>query len=109
MLDGTVTWVGGGLALVIIYVVVSNTFWLLFGSRLAQSLPGVNISGFRGTVKIATMLVLSALGIIRWIVKYAFVMVTRRGELPTLSIEVSRTIKLGARLIGKRNDSDLSA
>ena len=108
MTDETVTWIGGGLALVLIYIVISNTLWLLFGSRLVQSLPGVNISGFRGTIKIATMLALSAFGILRWVFKYAFVMVTRRDELPILSKEVSRAIKQGARVI-KKDDGNHSS
>ena len=108
MLDETATWVGGGLALVLVYVVISNTLWLLFGSKLVQSLPGVNISGFRGTIKIATMLALSAFGTLRWVIKYAFVIAVRSGELPILSKEVSSAIKQGARVIRKENDSDLS-
>ena len=108
MLDETATWVGGGLALVLVYIVISNTLWLLFGSRLVQSLPGVNIDGYRGTIKIATMLALSAFGLLRWAIKYAIVIAARSGERPILSKEVSSAIKQGARVIRKKNDSDVS-
>ena len=70
MLENLIFWIGGGLAIVIAYVIVSNTLWLLFGSTLLQRLPGVQIKGFRGTLKIAIMLFLSVTGFMFWIIKF---------------------------------------
>ena len=105
MSEEIVTWLGGGIALVLTYIVISNTLWLLFGSKLLQSLPGVNIRGSRGTLKIATMLALAAFGVLRWTLKYAVGIVAIRDELPVLSEEVSRAIKQGARLVKNESDS----
>ena len=93
------TWIGGGIAAVFLYVIISNTFWLLFGSRILQSLPNVNIGGFRGTIKIATMLILSLLGFFIWVSKYAFMFIARESYRPVLSEEVRKTIQFGASLI----------
>jgi hypothetical protein len=99
------TWLGGGLAVVILYVLISNTLWLLFGSRLLQFLPGVNINGFRGTLKIAVMLVLSVIGVFRWIVKYSSKLVARKDPTPILSEEISMSIRQGAKIFRSENNS----
>ena len=93
----TLTWVGGGFAAVLLYVLISNTLWLVFGSRLLQSLPGVDIKGFRGTLKIATMLVLSLVGFTAWAFKVVLSKLIARHEAPSLKREVSVAIKWGAR------------
>ena len=93
------TWIGGGIAAVFLYVIISNTFWLLFGSRILQSLPNVNIGGFRGTLKIASMIILSLLGFFIWISKYAFMFIARKSYRPLLSEQVAKTIQYGESII----------
>ena len=105
MINETVTWLGGGLALIILYIVISNTLWLLFGSRLIQWLPGVNISGFQGTVKIATMLVLSLFGVVCWTIKFSVALVVGNNPKPLLSEEVGKVIKKGARIVNNLKGS----
>ncbi|MFH1230838.1 MAG: hypothetical protein V1709_05010 [Planctomycetota bacterium] len=96
------SWVGGGLALVLLYILVSNTLWLLFGSRLLQYLPGVDIKGITGTFKIATMLVLSALGTSVWVFKHIYLSLI--GEKVKLGFkdEVGKMIQRGARIVESR-------
>ena len=101
MLDETFTWVGRGFAFVILYIIISNTLWLLFGSRIVQFLPGVNVKGFRGTMKIATMIVLSAIGVFLWTVKYIFIMTVGKDQKPLLSEEISKSIKRGSKLMNR--------
>jgi len=91
-------WLGGSVALLIAYVIVSNTLWLLFGSKVIQKLPGVNIKGFRGTLKIALMLFLSATGFLFWISKYLITLILLKNPKPKLSNEISQKIKWGARI-----------
>ena len=100
------TWIGGGLAVVFLYIIISNTFWLLFGSRLLQSLPNVDIGGFRGTIKIATMLILSLLGVFSWISKYTFTFLARKSQKPVFSEEVKKAIQLGALVITRKTKKD---
>lgn len=59
-------WVGTSVVGLIANIVLSNTFYLLVGSRLLQYLPGVNIRGFSGTMKIAAMLISAGCGIMWW-------------------------------------------
>ena len=103
MFGETFMWVGGGLALAFTYILISNTLWLLFGSKLVQSLPGVDIKGFRGTLKIAAMLVLSGIGILLWVVKYGFNLVSRGKHKPILTEEISRAIQQGSKILDKTN------
>lgn len=55
------TWeyLGAGALSLLAYVIISNFFWLLFGSAIVQRLPGVHITGARGIAKIACMLICS--------------------------------------------------
>lgn len=99
MFSDSLTWLGGGLVLFILYIIISNTLWLLFGSKLIQCLPGVNIKGFRGTIKIAVMIVLSIIGSLKWLFKCLFVFITKRK--PKFSEEVGRTINQGVILFDK--------
>ena len=103
MFSEIATWLGGGLALVILYVLISNTLWLLFGSRFLQFLPGVNINGFRGTLKIAIMLVFSVIGVFFWIVKSFSKLVVRKNLAPVLSEEISMSIRQGAKVFKRIN------
>jgi hypothetical protein len=92
-----VKWIGGGALAVVAYVVISNTLWLLIGSRILQSLPGVNIKGVRGTLKIAVMLVLAGVGLCSWTIKRPVVWLGGRGSHRTLPSEVSVWVGRGAR------------
>ncbi len=67
-----IKYIGGGLLAVISYIIISNTLWLIFGSRLLQSLPGVNIKGAKGTLRIAIMILMSFVGLIVWFFSYPF-------------------------------------
>ena len=91
-------WLGGGIALVIAYVIVSNTIWLLFGSRLIQKLPGVNITGFRGTLKIALMLLMSIFGLGTWIFKYLITLILFKNPRPVISNEIAQKVKWASRI-----------
>lgn len=102
MLNTTISWVGSGLALALVYILVSNTLWLLFGSRVLQYMPGVNIKGIAGTLKIASMIVLSALGTIIWVFKYIYFLLVSKKAKPVFKDEVSKTIQLGALIIESR-------
>lgn len=93
--------IGSSFILILAYILISNTLWLLFGSRLLQSLPGVNIKGIGGTFKIAAMLILSAIGILRWALKYITSLVTKKMK-PVFKEVVSKTIQQGARIIESR-------
>ncbi|MDB4847185.1 hypothetical protein OAI02_01650 [Candidatus Pseudothioglobus singularis] len=91
-------WLGGGIALLIAYVIVSNTIWLLFGSRLIQKLPGVNITGFRGTLKIALMLLMSVFGLGTWIFKYLIALLLFKKARPVISNEIAQKVKWASRV-----------
>ena len=95
------SWVGGGLALVLAYILVSNTLWLLFGARLLQSLPGVDINGIGGTFKIAAMIVLSVIGTLCWLFKYIYSLLVGCMK-PVLKEEVGKMIQKGARIVESR-------
>lgn len=102
MFSETFSWIGGSLVLAFIYIVVSNTLWLLFGARLVQSLPGVNITGFRGTMKISVMLILSVIGVLYWVAKYTFTLITGKNKKPLLREEISRAIQRGSKIITQK-------
>ena len=91
-------WLGGGIALLIAYAIVSNTIWLLFGSRLIQKLPGVNITGFRGTLKIALMLLMSVFGLGVWIFKYLIALLLFKKVRPVISNEIAQKVKWASRV-----------
>ncbi len=72
MPDWIVKYIGGGFLAIVGYVIISNTLWLLFGSRLLQSLPGVNIKGATGTLRIIILLIMSFIGFGFWLIKWIF-------------------------------------
>jgi hypothetical protein len=94
-----VKWLGGGVLAVIAYLIVSNTLWLLLGSRLLQSLPGVNIKGFRGTLRIAAMLLLAAVAFALWTVKRPAVWLGVRRVDRQLTAEISLWVGKGSRWV----------
>ncbi len=99
MKDSVILWLGGGIVGIIVYVVISNTLWLLIGAKFLQSLPGVNISGVRGTLRIAAMLLMALVGGCLWLIKsFARVIKLPVGKT-SLKNEVSQTIQRGSRLL----------
>jgi hypothetical protein len=100
MFEGS--WLVGGLLAVVTYVIISNTLWLLFGSRLLQLLPGVNIPGVYGTLRIAAMLVLSLLGVCSWLLKRPLHSLVGIGQRPSLECEMAAFIQRGARVFSRR-------
>ena len=102
MPQNALSWFGGSILAVLVYLIVSNMLWLLFGSRLIQFLPGVNIKGFRGTIKIATMLIFSLFGAIRWLSQYILAFVIRSDRKPNFYQVVGETIQAGAKAIHNR-------
>ena len=94
----------GGVIAVCAYVLISNTIWLLIGSRVLQSMPGVSIPGVRGTLRIALMLVLSLVGVLSWVLKALVNFLTRRKENLRLADEVASSIRRGARVLSRSNE-----
>ena len=74
MSDSLLKYIGTGAVAVLIYIFVSNTLWLLFGSKLLQSLPGVDIKGITGTLRIAIMLIMTIIGFLLWVIKFPFLL-----------------------------------
>ena len=68
--DWLITYWGSGILVIIAYVIVSNTLWLLFGSKMLQILPGVGGIYAISTFRIALMLVLVAVGFLHWLIRY---------------------------------------
>ena len=98
--DWIIKWFGGGILILISYVIISNTLWLIFGAKILQALPGVNISGARGTLKIIIMLLMSGLGIFVWII----LLIPRGIKLlswKSLKEDISASIKTGGKLFYK--------
>ena len=95
MLSDLFPWIGGGLLAIVLYLIISNTLWLLFASRILQFLPGVNIKGFRGTLKLAFMIVLSGIGLLFWVVKYLFSFWSSKSQNPKIKTEIRNSIKIG--------------
>lgn len=99
MKDSVILWLSGGIVGIIAYVVISNTLWFLFGAKFLQSLPGVNIRGVRGTLRIAAMLLMAVVGGCIWLIKlFARVIKLPVGKT-SLKDEVSQTIQKGSRLL----------
>ncbi len=101
MFESTESLIAGGAVAVALYLLVSNTLWLLFGSRLLQTLPGVNINGFRGTLKIAAMLVFTLLGILIWAAKLCAAVILFRKTKPDVRNEIRGAIRFGATRLGR--------
>lgn len=53
----------------IIYFIVSNTAWLLLGSKFLQWLPGVGDKSVSGTIKISIMIMSVVIGTMIWLCK----------------------------------------
>jgi hypothetical protein len=98
MLNGILSWTGGGLILIIIYFLISNTLWLLFGSKILQYLPGINNRSSVGTFKIAAMIALAAIGTLVWILKYILSSIIGEKAKPCFKNELSKMIQRGAKV-----------
>lgn len=101
MPDWLIKYVGGGLIVLFGYVIISNTLWLLFGSKLLQSLPGVNINGAMGTLKIAILLIMLFIGFFIWLFKWPFI-ISGVIEKQTLKDNISICIQSASKLFSKR-------
>lgn len=66
---------------------------------MIQSLPGVNIKGAKGTLKIAAMLVFSGYGVLIWGLKYIRSFLMKSERRPIFKNEVGRVIQQGARMV----------
>jgi hypothetical protein len=95
--SGVMPWIGWGVAAVALYLIVSNTFYLLVGARLLQFLPGVNIKGFQGTVRLSLLLVILVSVSIWWVCKRAFQLTMRRDRTPWKD-EIATGIKIVAKV-----------
>ena len=105
MFESTESLIAGGVVAVVLYLLVSNTLWLLLGSRLLQSLPGVNINGFRGTIKIAAMLIFALLGIFMWSAKWCAALIFFRTKKPDIRNEIRSAIRFGAARVVRHGDN----
>jgi len=92
---------GGGLFALILYLIISNTLWLIFGARLLQFLPGVKINGMRGTFKIAVMLFMSLLGVCIWMIKYLGTIFRLPVSKTSPKVEIQIAIQRAARIFNK--------
>lgn len=87
-----------GVLLVLGYIVISNTIYLLVGARVLQFLPGVNIRGFRGTVRLAFMLACAAIALATWLISWAISLCIRTRPPSKLTKYISAWVGRGARL-----------
>lgn len=92
-------WLLRGFLILVAYVFVSNTLYLLLGTRLLQFLPGVNATGFRGTFRLAAAIVLAVLGVIRWVVFLVLRPSKSRFSLSVIQADIAVTIQSGSRLV----------
>lgn len=95
--DWVVNYVGGGVLAIVSYVIISNTLWLLLGSKLLKSLPGVNAYGATSTFRIAAMLVMSFIGILMWLLHLPF-SVIKLVERASLQKYMSTYIQVASRI-----------
>lgn len=90
-------WLAWGLGAAVLYVIVSNTLYLLLGARLLQFLPGVNVKGFRGTLRLALLLAVSVVASIWWGCKRSFQFIVRRPP-SRWKDEIARGVQLAAKV-----------
>ena len=101
MPEWIIKYFGGGLLVLLGYVIISNTLWLLFGSKLLQSLPGVNIKGATGTLKIAILLIMTIVGFCIWLAKWPLIELDLINK-QTLSECISYWIQSASKVFSKR-------
>ena len=98
-----VQWIGWGAGAIVLYLVVSNTLYLLVGARLLQLLPGVDIRGFRGTIRLALLLVITVVATAWWLFKWPIARIMRREPTPWRG-ELATRIHIVARLSNRIAD-----
>ena len=103
MLDWILKYIGGGVVVIVGYIIISNMLWLIFGSKLLQALPGVNIKGSSGTLKIAVMLVMSIAGLLYWLIKFPFALIGLANKKKVIEC-MSDCIKYASKKISKRKN-----
>jgi len=101
-----VKYIGGGLLIVIVYVIISNTLWLLIGARALQFLPGVNDKSAKGTLKILVLLVMSLIGVGIWLIKLLPSVLRIIKHQKSLSEEISSSIQKGSKIYSKIVDRE---
>ncbi|MDG5799220.1 hypothetical protein QA597_02465 [Marinilabiliaceae bacterium ANBcel2] len=67
--DWLITYIGGGFLIIVAYVIISNTLWLLIGAKALQFLPGVDDKSAKGTIRIVLMIIMCILGTVIWFLK----------------------------------------
>lgn len=90
-------WLLRGFLILLAYVLVSNTLYLLLGTHLLQFLPGVNATGFRGTLRLAAAIVLAGLGLVRWGVLSVLRPSKGRFTWPVIQSDIATMIQAGSR------------
>jgi hypothetical protein len=93
-------YIGGGLLAILVYVIISNTLWLLIGAKFLQFLPGVNDKSSRGTYKIVLLVILCLVGIVWWslrLIPALMGIITRK----PLADEISKSIQKASKLHSK--------
>lgn len=99
--DWLITYVGGGILVVVSYMIISNTFWLLFGSSVLTKLPGVNQTGAKGSLKIALLIILTVIGFFYWFIGLPFRLFFDKKKNKTLKIYISKSIQTASKWHGK--------
>lgn len=98
--DWLVNYVGGGLLVLLCYIIISNTLWLLIGAKVLQYLPGVNDKSAKGTLKIVLLLLMSMVGIFWWLVKL-IPSLFRIVKFKPITMEISLAIQNASRIYYK--------
>lgn len=93
LLADAVVWVGYGLVGILAYVLISNAIYLLLGAKLLQALPGVESRGFRSTLRLALMLLVTVAAFILWVGRYMRYIAVRSGSRPVLTGQIASAIK----------------
>ena len=102
MPDWVIKYFGEGVIVLLGYIIISNSLWLIFGSKLLQSLPGVNIKGAKGTLKIVLLLVLTLIGFFIWLFKWPF---SKIGLIKNQSLPdcIGYCIQIASKVFSKRS------
>lgn len=98
--DWLVNYVGGGILVLLCYIFISNTLWLLIGAKVLQFLPGVSDKSAKGTLKIVLLLLMSLIGIFWWIVKL-IPSLFRIVKFKPITMEISLAIQNASRIYYK--------
>lgn len=101
MPEWIIKYFGGGLLVILVYILISNTIWLLFGSKFLQALPGVNIKGVAGTLKIAILLIMTFTAIFVWLITWPFKQLGI-GDKQSIQACISDYIQSASKVFAKR-------